>query len=169
MAPPSYPSRGAWRFTNVTRAFDFWPTLESIAIAAEHPDMVSAFTCRVIDADAALALQVEDEVVVTLRGERLWAGHLKSVGQDQLSEVGPRVWDLSGQDYTAKLDDAVVRRRTKRKKESARRRIRWRCALPRAPRLGTRGPTGDAAAALDSGRHGRSVPYRWHAPVLRSI
>jgi hypothetical protein len=125
MAPPAYHSRGAWRFRNVTRAFGFWPTLESVAIAAEHPDMVSAFTCRVVDADSTLAFAVEDEVVVTFRGERVWAGHLKSVGQDQLSEVGPRAWDLAGQDYTAKLDDAVVRRRAKRKKESARRRIRW--------------------------------------------
>jgi hypothetical protein len=122
MAPPTYPSRGAWRFTNVTRIFDFWPTLDSVAISAEHPDMVAAFSCRVVDASASLAFAVEDELVVTFRGERLWAGHLKTVGQDQVSEVGPRGWDLAGQDYTAKLDDAIVRRRRKRKKESAKRR-----------------------------------------------
>ena len=125
MAPPTYPSRGAWRFTNVTRDFDFWPTLDSISIATVHPDAVAAFSCRVVDPDASLDFGVEDEVVVTFRDERIWAGHLRSVGADEVSEVGPRVCDLEGQDYTATLDDSVITGREERPRESVTARVEW--------------------------------------------
>jgi hypothetical protein len=118
MARADYPSRGAWRFTNITREFDFWPTLDSISIATVHPDAVAALSCRVVDADGSLTFGVEDEVVVTFRDERIWAGQLRSVGADQVSEVGPRAWDLEGQDYTAKLDDSVITGRGERPRES---------------------------------------------------
>lgn len=120
-----YPTRGAWSFYNVTRSQTFWPTLDSISITQEHPDLVAAFSCSVVDPTNSVAFEVEDEVRVTFAGERVWAGHLKTVTEDQVSEVGPRVWKLDGQDYTAKLEDALVRRRRKRKREKAKRRVKW--------------------------------------------
>lgn len=125
MAPETYPTRGAWRFRNVTRSFDFWPMLESIGISQEHPEMTATFGCRVIDELDAYAFQNTDEIRVTFAGERIFAGHISNVGEDQLSEVGPKVWEISCQDYTAKASDALVRRRRKRKREKARKRVRW--------------------------------------------
>ena len=121
----AYPTRGAWLFRNVDRAFDFWPTLESISITQEYPDMTAALSCRVVDQDQGYLFVAEDEVRVTFAGERIWAGHLKTVTEDRDEETGPRAWALEGQDYTAKLGDAIVRRRKKRKKEKALRRVKW--------------------------------------------
>ena len=39
----SYPSRGAWRFRNQTRGFDFWPTLDSVLISEAHPEDLATF------------------------------------------------------------------------------------------------------------------------------
>jgi hypothetical protein len=121
----AYPERGAWVFYNVRRAASFWPTLDSISITQEFPDVVATMSCRVVDTEGTLEFDVEDEVRVTFAGDRIFAGHLKAVTKDRLEEFGPRVWDLEAQDYTAKLGDAIIRQRTHRKKESALRRIRW--------------------------------------------
>lgn len=121
----AYPRRGAWLFRNVDRAFYFTPTLESISITQEYPNMTAAFSCRVVDMGDGLVFQPEDEVRVWFDGDRIWAGHLKTVTEDRDEETGPRAWALEGQDYTAKLGDAIVRRRAKRKKEKALRRVRW--------------------------------------------
>jgi hypothetical protein len=121
----TYPSRGAWVFRNVTRGFDFTPTLESIGIDQEYPDMTASLGCRVVDLGDGWVFDVEDEVRVSWGGQRIFAGHLKTVTEDQDEEGGPRAWVLEGQDYTAKLEDALVRRRRKRKREKAKRRVRW--------------------------------------------
>lgn len=126
----SYPERGAWRFRNVTKSFQFWPTLDSIGISQEYPDMTATLSCRVVDPDSSLTFSVEDEVRVFFQKHgkaevRIWAGHLKTVTQDREDEFGPRTWVLDGQDYTAKLSDALVHRRRKRKREKAIRRVRW--------------------------------------------
>lgn len=123
--PPTYPSRGAWQFRNLDRDFDFWPMLDSISITQTHPEMTSTFTCSVADEQAALVFAVEDKCSVTFDGERIWVGHLKNVEESQVAEGGPRVWNLNGQDYTAMLEYAVIKRRRKRKKENVKRRIRW--------------------------------------------
>ena len=104
----SYPSRGAWRFRNQTRSFDFWPTLDSVLISEAHPEDLATFSCSVVDRDASLVFEPEDKVWVTFAGTRIFAGHLKAVEESQLSEVGPRMYGLDAQDYTAKLDDSVA-------------------------------------------------------------
>jgi hypothetical protein len=121
----AYPERGAWVFYNVRRASSFWPTLDSISITQEFPDVVASMSCRVVDEAGTLEFDVEDEVRVTFAGDRIFAGHLKVVTEDRLNEFGPRVWDIEAQDYTAKLGDAIIRQRAHRKKESALRRVRW--------------------------------------------
>ena len=121
----AYPLRGAWVFYNVRRASSFFPTLDSIEIAQEFPDVVASMSCSVVDADGTLEFDVEDEVRATFAGDRIFAGHLKVVTKDRLEETGPRIWHLEAQDYTAKLGDAIIRQQKQRKKESALRRIRW--------------------------------------------
>lgn len=123
--PEGYPGRGDWLFHSVTRDFDFTPTLESILIAQSHPEGLATISCRVVDEDASLVFANEDEAYATFRGTRIWAGHITVPGETQLQEIGPRVWELTGTDYTAKLDHAIVRREQKRKREKIRRRIRW--------------------------------------------
>lgn len=125
MPPAGYPTRGPWVFHSISRDFTFWPTLESISISQEHPEAVANLTCRVVDQNNEFVFVVEDELEATFNGDRIWAGILTGVAEDQLSEFGPRVWEITGEDYTTKLDDAIVRRRTKRKREKVRRRIRW--------------------------------------------
>lgn len=125
MSPPSYPSRGRWRFRNVTRDFEFAPTLDSIEISQEHPDLTATLSCVVVDRDEGYAFVNEDEVHVLFAGDRIMAGHLKTVTESALEEFGPRTWTLDVQDFTGKLSDALVTRRRKRRKEKARRRIRW--------------------------------------------
>jgi hypothetical protein len=120
-----YPLRGAWLFYNARRSFSFFPTLESIEIAQEFPDVVASMSCTVVDKGEGHEFGVEDEVRVTFDGDRIFAGHLKVVTEDRAEEPGPRLWRLEAQDYTAKLGDAIIRQRAHRKKESALRRIRW--------------------------------------------
>ena len=120
-----YPARGAWLTRNVTEGFTFTPTLDSILISQEMPDLVAAYNCRAVDQGDGWTFSVEDEVRVTFAGGRIFAGHLKSVTEDRLEETGARCWDLEAQDFTAKLGDALIRRRKKRKRENARRRVRW--------------------------------------------
>ncbi len=121
----SYPSRGAWRFRNQTRGFDFWPTLDSVLISEAHPEDLATFSCSVVDRDASLVFEPEDRVWVTFAGTRIFAGHLKAVEESQLSEVGPRVYGLDAQDYTAKLDDSVIDHPAERASESVASRVAW--------------------------------------------
>ena len=123
--PTTYPSRGPWKFTNLDRAFDFWPRLESINVTQEHPEMLANFDCEVVDVPQSLVFAVEDHIEVLFSGEAIWRGHLNVVGDEQSDEGGPRIWALAGRDYTAKLDDGLIKRRKKRKKERLNRRIRW--------------------------------------------
>ena len=142
--PAGYPRRGAWRFRNHRREFQFWPTLSSIEVIQDYPDMVATFSCEVVDQDEGYEFVVEDEVRVFFQkaGEdevRIFAGHLKVVELTEESEFGPRKWKLEAQDYTAKLGDAIIRQRAHRKKEKAVRRIRWILSyLPRAWKLSGR-------------------------------
>jgi len=121
----SYPSRGTWRFHNQTRGFDFWPTLDSVLISEAHPEDLAAFSCSVVDQDASLTFDVEDKVWVTFAGTRIFAGHLKTVEESLVSEVGPRVYGLDAQDFTAKLDDSVIDHTAERAAESVADRVDW--------------------------------------------
>lgn len=120
-----YPSRAAWLFQNETQGFYFWPRLDGMSITASHPEGLANFDGQVVDAAEALTFEPEDHIIITFGGTRIFAGHLKAVTEDQSDETGPRIWTLSAQDYTAKLDDAIIRRRTTRKKERVNRRVRW--------------------------------------------
>jgi hypothetical protein len=62
---------------------------------------------------------------VTFAGTRIFAGHLKTVEESQLSEVGPRVYGLDAQDFTAKLDDSVIDHPAERASESVADRVAW--------------------------------------------
>jgi hypothetical protein len=120
-----YPRRGAWAFTNVKQGFTFTPTLDTIEVTQEYPDMVATFACEVVDQDEGWDFDAEDEVRVTFDGERIFAGHIKTVTEDRVEEFGPRKWVLEAQDYTAKLGDAIIRTRQHRREESAGNRLRW--------------------------------------------
>ena len=100
--PPGYPSRGAWLFRNIKEDFQFQPILTSVEITQEFPDMVATFSCEVVYV-AGQTFSVEDEVRVLFGGDRIFAGHLKTVEETAASEFGPRVWRLEAQDFTAKL------------------------------------------------------------------
>jgi len=128
----AYPERGAWYWRNISRDFQFYPRLSSVSIKQEHPSALANLDCEVVlDGDnAGLVFAVEDQVeaLFTKAGGTqvpLWRGHLKAVEESSLEGEQTGVFVLSGQDYTAKLDDAIIRRRKERKGESARRRIRW--------------------------------------------
>ena len=123
--PDDFPSRGAWRFRNVTGAFDFQPTLESIQITQSNPEDVATFSCTVKDEDNTLVFNVEDKVWVTFDGTRIFAGHVKVRVRGQADETGPRQYQLECQDYTAKLDDSIITRKKDRKQETIRKRLRW--------------------------------------------
>ena len=122
-----YPSKGAWTFRNIDRAFDFFPQLQSVHINQEQPTGLATFEARVVltGPNAGAVFDTEDESEVTYRGGRIWAGHLKGTIEDQADEGAEAAYGISGQDYTAKLGDALIRRRRKRKRERVRRRVKW--------------------------------------------
>jgi hypothetical protein len=115
-----YPSRGAWRFRNVTGAFDFHPLLDSISIEEVHPDGLSTLTCDVRDT-GSLNFANEDKCWVKFEGDKIWAGHVKVRTRTFLDEKSQtrKLWRLEGQDYTSKLDDSVITTRGWRNRESA--------------------------------------------------
>lgn len=128
----AYPKRGAWYWRNISRSFTFTPRLSSVSIKQEHPSALANLDCEVVleGDNAGLVFAVEDRVEVLFTPDGgsqvpLWRGHLKAVEETALEGEQTAVWVLSGQDYTAKLDDSIIRRRTERKGESARRRITW--------------------------------------------
>ncbi len=123
--PSTYPSRGRWRFYNITGNFYFYPPLQSIGITQEHPDLTATLNCAVVDNGEGFAFQSEDEVRVTFGGDRIFAGHIKTLIEGSPSEDGPKSWTITAQDYTGKLGQALVTRRRKRKREKAKRRIKW--------------------------------------------
>lgn len=129
-----YPGRGAWDFYNETRDFHFWPTLDSISVSDGRPDELATFSATVVDRDGSLIFRNEDVIAATFAGDYLFRGDLVVPGGSYRSAVGPRAYDLTGQDFTARLDDDVIDN-GKRPKESARARIEWIMAQ------GTRGIT----------------------------
>lgn len=126
-----YPTRVPWRFRNVRRDFLFWPTLESIEINQSYPDLVTTFTCTVVDNGEGWDFEPEDEIRVFAgpaggeATERIFGGHLKVVEETVASEFGPKQWVLTGQDYTAKLGHAIIRLRRHRRAERYGNRIRF--------------------------------------------
>jgi len=112
----AYPGTGTWAFRNIDRDFAFWPQLSSVVITQEQPTGLATFDARVVltGVNAGLVFDTEDEGEVLFRGQRIWAGHLKGTVEDQADEGAEPAWSISGQDYTAKLGDAIIRRRKKR-------------------------------------------------------
>lgn len=125
MAPLTYPSRVAWRFRNVTRGYDLWPRLESISITQSNPEDLAVFSAEVVDEDGDTTMATEDEVRVEVGGTRAFGGHINGLTRTADSEVGPRVYRLSAQDYTAKLDDSVIDHPRARRAESLADRVAW--------------------------------------------
>lgn len=123
--PAGYPSRGAWVFYDVTQDFAFWPRLSSVSISQSHPDGIATLECEVVDTGASLTFADEDEAYVTFDGTRIWAGRLRVLGQAQETEHGPRVYRLTGQDYTALLDDDIIGTDTERPRELVSARVTW--------------------------------------------
>jgi hypothetical protein len=119
------PSRGEWVFRDSTGAFNFFPILSSISITQSNPDDVAVCSFDVEDRASTITFQNEDKIWVKFGEARVFAGHVKNCGYDQLSEVGPRIWHIEAQDYTAKLEDSVITYRKKRRREKVARRIRW--------------------------------------------
>lgn len=122
----TYPTRGAWLFRNVTRDFNFFPPLDSISIIQEHPELTATLSFRYVDRGELFAFEGMDEIRVTFAGERIMAGHIKSVTRSTVGDESdyPQ-WDVEVQDFTSKLSDAIITRFRKRRKEKAKRRIRW--------------------------------------------
>ena len=120
-----YPSRGAWQFRNVETASYFTPTLDSIEVTQGNPGDIATFSCRVVDTGAALSFTPEDRVWVKFSGVYIFAGHIKSVVEQMVSEAGPRQFLIDAQDYTAKLDDSVIDYRQMRGSESVADRVAW--------------------------------------------
>lgn len=120
-----YPSRVAWQFHNVTRGHDFWPTLDSIGITEGHIQDIAVMSGTVVDGSGTIEFDVEDEVWCKIGGEFAFGGHIKTCVMSLRSEVGPRAWELSAQDYTAKLDDSVIDHPKTRGSESLADRVDW--------------------------------------------
>lgn len=121
----TYPTRGAWLFRNVTRSFDFTPTLDTIEINQSHPSELATFSGSVVDLTASLTFEPEDRIRVTFAGARIFEGHIKAVGEGVLAEIGPRVYRLEAQDLTAKLDDSVIDHPADRPSETFAARVAW--------------------------------------------
>ena len=125
-ARQDYPGRGAWSFTNLTQGFDFWPTLTSVSISDGRPDELATFSAQVIDQAGTLVFGNEDEIRVEYDDETIFAGDLVVPAGGYLSRVGPRLFDLTCQDFTARLDDNVIDQRGNRKhSESIADRVAW--------------------------------------------
>jgi hypothetical protein len=125
--PAGYPSRGEWHFRNVTQDVPFWPLLDSISISQTHPDGIAVLSCTVRDPSGTdFDFDDDDEVRVTFRGERIWAGNVRARTRTQMTDrAGPRTWELVGQDYTARLDDDVIGSDTEQPRESITARVTW--------------------------------------------
>jgi hypothetical protein len=103
----------------------FWPTLESVSISQSHPDGITTFEADVPDPAGTITFEDDDEVRITFEGVRIWAGMVRATNKTQLSEHGPRVYELTGQDYTAKLDDSVIGTDTEQHRQSVATRVAW--------------------------------------------
>jgi len=119
-----YPSRGAWQFHNVSQSQNFWPVLESINVEELHPDGLSTFSCNVLF-DGVVDFDNEDRVWVKFDGNKIWGGHIRVMNKTFLqNQIGiQKMWELEGQDYTAKLDDSVVVYERDRPRETAASRV----------------------------------------------
>ena len=120
----AYPSRVTWDFRNLTKSFDFWPTLPSIQISDDALD-ITVCSLEVVDVNASIDFDDEDEIRVRANGVKIFGGHIKSCGKSMRSEVGPRTYGLQMQDYTAKLDDSVIDHEKTRRKEDVADRVAW--------------------------------------------
>lgn len=119
------PTRQSWQFRNTTKSVDFWCVLPSISIEDGNAEDLSTFSATIIDTDASQTFEVEDNIWVKLDGVKVFGGRIKTRGRAYLSEAGPRVFDIEGQDYTSKLDDSVITYRKSRKAESGADRLAW--------------------------------------------
>lgn len=104
--------RVTWSFRNVTRSFDFWPSLDSISITDGHPEEQATFSCVVEDTLAALTFANEDVVRVTVDGGAgavtIFEGPCKVVTLGDHGRSGPRTYSLEGNDWTPLLQDDLV-------------------------------------------------------------
>ena len=128
--PDGYPSRGTWRFRNVTRGADFLPTLESVSVIQDHPEGLATLSAIIVDEDATQTFAEEDRIWATFTPyggtiRRIFGGHIKVCVEQLLSEVGPREYEIQAQDYTAKLDDSVIDHEADRASESNADRVSW--------------------------------------------
>lgn len=123
--PDGYPSRGAWQFHSVTGSFDYWPLLDTLSITQLHPDGIMPMEVQVEDRDSTFSFEDGDEHWAKFEGVKIWAGHIRVTGKSMMSEAGPRVWSLTGQDFTAKLDDSVILTDSERPVESISERVTW--------------------------------------------
>lgn len=120
-----YPSRVAWQFRNVTRSYDFWPRLDSISITESNPEDLAVMSGELVDQAGAITMSTEDEVWAKVGGTKAFGGHINVLEHTQDSEVGPRVYRFTAQDYTLKLDDSVIDHPKARGSESLADRVAW--------------------------------------------
>lgn len=131
-APATYPSREGWTFTNESRSdFTFSVQMADFAIIDSNPGELSTIAMTVVvdgqtGENAGVVFANEDIVRADYGSRKMWRGHIKTRGDGAVGGEGEDLaWLLTGQDFTAKLEDDIIGRRVKRKRENVRRRVRW--------------------------------------------
>ena len=117
--------RATWAFRNVTRSFDFWPTLESVSIEDAHPEEQATFSCRVEDVGASITFENEDTVRVSFGGVKIFEGRVKQCILTDHGRSIPRAYELTCNDWTVLLGEDIIDQKGVRGSESAAARIAW--------------------------------------------
>ena len=127
--PATTAGRVTWAFRNVSRSFNFWPTLESVEIVDAHPEEQATFSCRVEDPDEMLTFDNEDVIRVTVDdgggAVKIFEGRIKQLTYKDHGRSGPRAYNLSCNDWTVLGDEDIITSKGARPTESAADRIDW--------------------------------------------
>ncbi len=121
----AFPARGPWQFHNVTRGYDFWPTLDSINVSQTEADDLATWSFDLVDETSSITMAEEDRVWAKFDGVFIFGGHVKTLTMTERSEVGPRSYSVECQDFTAKLDDSVIDHQKSRASEDVADRVAW--------------------------------------------
>ena len=95
-----------WEFENVTRDFIYKPSVQSLSISNAQPCQLALLTAR-IQADAAFTFAEHDEMKARFNSVLLHAGHVSEYDRLGTGQF-PRTYQLTVQDYTARLKRDVI-------------------------------------------------------------
>lgn len=98
---------GYWVFTNLTTSTTFEPHISGLTINNAQPCQLATLSCTVTDPEADQVFNNHDAIRVTFNGTKIFEGTVEEYEQVGTGP-GPRIYQLTAQDYTALLARCVI-------------------------------------------------------------